>query len=94
MDGRKVPRKGGPSFFGCKRKKLSHDMWPTSNGVENTRRGALSWRLVAEDTMDYKLWRIRQYCRLGIVLRISGIFPQFLLQTRGGVNRSAAGECD
>jgi len=52
MDGVIVLRKGGPSWFGWRRKDSTYEVRPTARGLEVLRRGKLSWSLRARTVQD------------------------------------------
>ena len=43
MDGRRVLKKGGGSFFGLRPRKAEYELWPTHDGMEIRRDGARFW---------------------------------------------------
>ncbi|CAN0392902.1 unnamed protein product [Ectocarpus sp. 8 AP-2014] len=49
VDGTRVARKSGPSWFGYRTKDPSYELWVTHSGVEITRNGMLDWSIEAEN---------------------------------------------
>ncbi|CAM9763771.1 unnamed protein product [Ectocarpus sp. 4 AP-2014] len=49
VDGTRVARKSGPSWFGYRRKDPSYELWVTHSGVDITRNGMLDWSIEAEN---------------------------------------------
>lgn len=43
MDGRRVFKRGGPSWFGLRRKHHDWEVWGTDDGVEFKRDGRSCW---------------------------------------------------
>ncbi|CAN0344466.1 unnamed protein product [Ectocarpus sp. 8 AP-2014] len=49
VDGTRVARKSGPSWFGYRTNDPSYELWVTHSGVEITRNGMLDWSIEAEN---------------------------------------------
>ncbi|CAM9897456.1 unnamed protein product [Ectocarpus sp. 6 AP-2014] len=49
VDGTRVARKSGPSWFGYRAKDPSYELWVSHSGVEITRNGMLDWSIEAEN---------------------------------------------
>ncbi|CAB1107256.1 unnamed protein product [Ectocarpus sp. CCAP 1310/34] len=48
VDGTRVARKSGPSWFGYRTKEPSYELWVSHSGAEITRNGMLDWTIDAE----------------------------------------------
>lgn len=43
MDGRRVLKKGGPSWFGYRRKRDDTELWASNEGLEVKKGGTVCW---------------------------------------------------
>lgn len=45
MDGRRVQKKAGPSFFGWRERRDDYEIWVTTEGLKQTRGGTTFWEI-------------------------------------------------